>query len=162
MNINIPAVKNGILEEKYGSTDGGKYHLPLENFEVQLSNIPANTKMIGISIVDFDAVEVSGRPFIHWIQLGEVKEIIPENVEESDYQHVTGKNSTYPNMNDPHVTDSYLGPMPPITHTYTLKAYALDTEVSLDKGFLYNKFRRSIMDHIIESEEFEFDYEIKG
>ncbi len=158
MKIVVPT-ENGYLADKYS-----KYAAPSEktenrpkiSFPVTVSDLPTGTKTWALTLVDFDAVPVSGFVWIHWLAANIPANIthLPENASLSDaVPMVQGSNSTAGGLiGQPDFTQShrYIGPTPPDKdHEYTLTVYALDTELNLKDGFWLNEFRRAIKGHIL-------------
>ncbi|MDR3189794.1 MAG: YbhB/YbcL family Raf kinase inhibitor-like protein [Lactobacillaceae bacterium] len=154
MQIDVKLDANGFLPDEYAKFAPEAYRvagLPLTNFPIQISDVPAGTQTLAVELIDYDAVPVGGFPWIHWLAANLPVGNIPENVGNTDVAYSKGMNSTWHDTKDaPLVNQSYIGPMPPDkTHDYTLYVFAVDTKLPLTDGFFLSDFRRAIKGHVL-------------
>lgn len=157
MKINV-ALENGLIPDKYAKHAPVAYRThdtPTVNFPVIITDIPAGTQSLSVSLIDYDAVPVTGFPWIHWLATNLPVGDIPENLRATQ-QGVSGTNSTWHLVKtanepaDPSLNQAYIGPMPPDkTHNYTLSVFALDTTLDIEDGFFLNELRTKSNDHIL-------------
>ena len=160
MKISVP-LENGMLADKYGKHAPAAYQLeghPTVSFPLTIADVPANTKSLALTFLDWDAIPVSGFCWIHWLACNFPADttLIPENASASGaVPCVQGSNSDWSPLagswTDPRIIHRYAGPYPPDKdHVYTLTVYALDTELDLEEGYFLNEFRRAVRGHVIE------------
>lgn len=158
MQLSVPLTA-GLLPDQFGKYAGsadlhaGK---PKRSFPITIEAAPAGTQSLALTLVDFDAVPVSGFPWIHWCAANIPGDtvLIPEDASRSGVlPMVQGRNSNAGGMvraSDPLVAQGYVGPQPPDqTHAYTLTVYALDTTLALDNGFWLNALRHAMAGHVL-------------
>ena len=111
-----------------------KFGYKFENEEPNISfnRPPSSTTTLALIMDDPDAMGAVGKVWLHWLQYHNLTESSP----------VEGK------------TDcgeiGYGGPAPPDKrHTYIFKAYALDTELDLVKGFSKQELEDAMKGHIL-------------
>ena len=105
--------------------------------ELNIENLPEDTKSIAIIMDDPDAT--SGT-FNHWISWN----IQPANkIEENSSQGISGTNSFK--------KTGYNGPCPPAgkAHRYIFKVHALDTELDLETTAVKSDLINAMKDHVI-------------
>lgn len=160
MNISIP-LENGILPDAYGKYSPEEYRrddCATESFPIEVQDVPAGTQSLALAFTDYDSIPVCGFQWIHWIACGISPEVdvIPEGASRSDFPFVEGLNSCISRAEgiSEEVLTGYIGPCPPDKdHRYTLRVYALDTELSLRPGFYMNDLHWAMQGHIIDSAE---------
>ncbi|AEV94723.1 YbhB/YbcL family Raf kinase inhibitor-like protein [Pediococcus claussenii] len=152
--------ENGFLPDRYGKHANEEFKLnsrPIRSFPIHITDLPANTKAIALSLVDYDAVPVAGFPWIHWIATDIAPtDLIPEDFSQKNKGVVQGKNSNisrYVNEHDINVNERYTGPTPPETHNYTLTVYALSEPTGLKPGFYLNELMKATEPITIEKTE---------
>lgn len=148
-------LERGLLPDKYGKFAGEEYRefdAPVVNFPINITEIPAGTKTLSVSLIDYDAVPVGGFPWIHWLAANLPAESVPEDLAHGSIAYTKGTNSLWSKVKDnPALTQAYIGPMPPDkTHNYTLSVFALDTELDLADGFFLNDLRNASVGHVLE------------
>jgi len=154
MNLVVELDANGLLPDKYAKFAPEEFRqagVPVLNFPIKIEDVPAETKTLGITLIDYDAVPVGGFPWIHWLAANLPVADVQEDLAHSSVQYTHGTNSDWHNeKNSPVITQSYIGPMPPDqTHDYTLSVFALNEELPLSDGFFLNEFKRAIAGHIL-------------
>lgn len=150
MKINLKDIeKEKYIPEKY--TCDGDNIIP----ELEIFDIPEETKSLALVMDDPDAKSVIGRTFDHWIIWNippETKKISSDSFPFSG--SVEGKNDFG--------KTGYGGPCPPKghgQHKYIFKLYALDTTLDLPKGSTKTELEEAIKKHIIEKTETSGVYE---
>lgn len=159
MQINV-TLENGRLPDLYGkfapaNAMYGGY--PVVSFPIDITDAPAGTKAFALTLIDDDAVPMSGFSWIHWIaaNIPATLTTIPADASrELADQMVQGANSTiskFVGETDPTITHRYTGPQPPDqAHVYTLTVMALDAELPLlDGQFYLNDLRHVAAGHVL-------------
>lgn len=163
MKISIP-IENGMLPDKYGkyaSAEFTKYDHAICSFPIKIEDVPAGAQSLALAFFDFDSTPVCGFTWIHWLMcnIDPATKEIPENASQNpEPEWRQGYNSTFGNLadvnNDLTVAQAYVGPRPPdMDHTYTLRVFALDTELDLSEGYFVNQLHWAMQGHILETAE---------
>lgn len=157
MKLNV-TLENQLLPDIYAKYAPDNYRtngMPTVNFPVNISDIPTGTVSLSVSLIDYDAVPVTGFPWIHWLAANLPVANIPENLRATGTA-TFGTNSTWHNVQkmgetaNPDINQAYIGPMPPDkTHQYTLTVFALDTKLDLQDGFFLNELRNKSQNHVL-------------
>ena len=142
---------------KYGDTKNS-FGVPSISVPFEIEDAPEGTVSYALVLDDVDSVPVCGFTWIHWIAANIKKTKIPENDSvKADY--VQGINSwlgTY----GVEGSIGYGGMTPPdAPHNYTLRVYALDTELDLKEGFFLNELVHAMKGHVLATAEAEGVYE---
>ncbi|KRM99233.1 YbhB/YbcL family Raf kinase inhibitor-like protein [Loigolactobacillus rennini] len=158
MKVSVP-LENGYLADqysKYAAKNQRDANGPIISFPITVQDLPTNTKTWGLTLLDFDAVPVSGFPWIHWLatNISATTTQLPANASRDlATQFVQGKNSLaspFIDNTDQLATERYTGPTPPDkTHHYQLTVYALDKKLALTNGYWLNEFYHAIQNHIL-------------
>ena len=92
---------------------------------------------------DYDAIEVCGYDYIHWLVANIDLNYLDEGASITNKDYITqGVNSNN--------TNSYIGMAPPDKmHTYDITLYALDTRLNLSNGFSYSELHNKMIGHIL-------------
>ncbi len=135
MRVELPFEQNRYIPEKY--TCKGIDVSP----EIRITEIPKGTKTLAIIMEDPDAPIGT---FVHWVVWNIKAERVPE-----------GYKSEFEGVND-FGSIGYRGPCPPPgnPHRYFFKIYALDTELSLERGASKEDLVRAMEGHIIDKVEY--------
>ena len=160
MKISIP-VENGFLPDKYGKyapADLQKYGHATCSFPITIEDVPEGTQSLALMFIDYDSTPVCGFMWIHWLMcnISPDTTLIPENASQNPLpEWRQGYNSMFHDMaaidNDLTVAQAYEGPCPPdMDHTYTLRLFALDTELDLSEGYFLNQLHWAMQGHILE------------
>lgn len=169
MKIQVPLV-NGLLAGEYGSFAPESDRIdgkPAKSFPIKIAEVPEGTKTLAIFMNDFDSVPVCGFAWIHWLAAnipGDIREIPADASRKEPFEMVQGSNSNRSkflpaNSGRP---VGYTGPQPPSgIHNYTLRVYALDTELELEEGYWLNEFLDKIKGHILENAVIELPFSAK-
>lgn len=163
MDIQVPLTK-GLLADTYSkyagkaNTLGGK---PIVSFPIKINDVPKDAQSLALTVLDWDAVPVSGFPWIHWIAANispDITEIPEDNSQKLKVPMIQGRNSTAGGLvgnTDPVTAWHYNGPTPPDkVHNYHLSVFALDTKLPLKDGFWLNELQNAMRGHILATAEF--------
>ncbi|GAA2970285.1 YbhB/YbcL family Raf kinase inhibitor-like protein [Lentilactobacillus parakefiri] len=163
MDIRVPLTK-GLLADKYSKYAAKNDILdgkPIVSFPIQITNVPEGAQSLALTLLDWDAVPVSGFPWIHWIAANiapDVTEIPENNSQQLRVAMIQGRNSIAGGLigNTDHTSAwHYNGPNPPDKiHNYHLSVFALDTQLALKDGFWLNELQDAMRGHILETAEF--------
>ncbi|MFD1486137.1 YbhB/YbcL family Raf kinase inhibitor-like protein [Lacticaseibacillus baoqingensis] len=158
MQISVP-VTQGFLADKFGkyAPEADRYQgYPKRSFPITLTDAPAGTQSFALWLIDFDAVPVSGFPWIHWnaANIPGDTTLVPEDASRSGFlTMVQGHNANAGKLAhnpDSLINTGYVGPQPPnADHAYTLTVFALDTLLDLKAGFWLNEARHAMAGHIL-------------
>ena len=118
------------IPKKFGYKHGNNYP------GITYHNVPDGEKCAALIMDDPDAMAAVGKVWVHWL--------------------FYNRNPTHPNMY-PVISGKndfgeigYGGPAPPDKrHTYVFKAYALDVDLHLKKGFSKQELEDAMKGHII-------------
>jgi Raf kinase inhibitor-like YbhB/YbcL family protein len=122
----------GIIPDEF-SKDGGNHRPPL-----YFEDVPAEAKALAVIVDDPDAPR---GPFTHWIAYN----IPPKTRSVGDGEPVTMQQAS----NDFGQTD-YGGPRPPSgEHRYYFKLYALDDQITLERGASRLDMEEAMLGHVI-------------
>ena len=111
-----------------------KFGYKFENEEPNISfnRPPSSTTTLALIMDDPDAMGAVGKVWVHWLQYHNLSTVSPIEGK-TDFGEI-----------------GYGGPAPPDKrHTYIFKAYALDTELSLNEGYSKQELEYAMNDHII-------------
>lgn len=156
MKIQVPLTKDGLLPDRYSkyAPAADIYNgYPIVSPPITVSDLPKDTTYLALTLLDYDAVPVSGFPWIHWLAANiPVTKLIPEDASQAKTaDFVQGRNSNAGHLvheTDPRITMHYVGPQPPDqVHHYELTVYALDGQLPLQNGYWLNEFRRVLAQH---------------
>ena len=145
IEISSPAFNDGDnIPKKYGCSYNGGKNISIP---INFSDVPDNAKSLALIIDDPDAKSVAGKIWVHWI----LTDIPPDTKALKEVKNgkvgigKTGRNSDG--------KKNYGGMCPPNgTHTYNIKAYALDSEIKKTLGEMtQKKFEKKYKENIINS-----------
>ncbi len=163
MQIKVP-LTNGLLPDKYGKYADATDMLndrPMVSFPIQITDVPEGAQSLALTLVDWDAIPVSGFPWIHWTAANispDILEIPEDNSRNQKVPMIQGRNSTAGGMvgnTDPATAWRYNGPYPPDkVHNYHLSVFALDKQLPLSDGFWLNELQDAMRGHILATAEF--------
>lgn len=151
MKVQVPLTKTGLLPDRYGkyAPETAMYQgYPIISPPITVSDLPADTAYLALTLLDFDAVPISGFPWIHWLATNiPATSLIKENASQAQAAtFIQGRNSNagqVVQITDPKISQRYVGPQPPDqTHNYELTVYALAAPLPLQAGYWLNAFRR--------------------
>lgn len=137
MKIKSSGIIDGVILDKYGKRGNMELSIPLEFIDY-----PKETVSFAVIIEDFDAIEVCGHDFVHWLVANVTKPYLEENASLNVHNFIEGKNDFNRN--------NYGGMAPPNKpHCYDITVYALDCMLNLKAGFTYKELKESIKNHIL-------------
>jgi Raf kinase inhibitor-like YbhB/YbcL family protein len=117
--------------------------------ELSWRDIPSGTKSLALFLHDPDAPREGG--FMHWVvyDIDPAVNRIPENAPKTGKVAglgLQGKNDTG--------KIGYIGPCPPSgNHRYIVRLFALDSELRLKDGLLYQQVQQAMEGHVLDSAE---------
>ncbi|MGN0098527.1 MAG: YbhB/YbcL family Raf kinase inhibitor-like protein [Candidatus Methanomethylophilaceae archaeon] len=153
MKVTSAGIVDGFLLDKYG-VKGNMFvnGMPGLSMPFEIEDAPEGTKSFAVVFDDYDAIPVSGFCWIHWIACDLKKTSVKEGESHNSPDFTEGCNSWH-GIADRLTREQavgYGGPAPPnCTHRYTLKVYALDTELGLERGFFLNDLYFAMQGHIL-------------
>ncbi|MDH5658242.1 MAG: YbhB/YbcL family Raf kinase inhibitor-like protein [Nitrosopumilus sp.] len=135
----------GIIPRKYGYKHGNN------SPHLKIRGVPEGTKTLVLIMDDPDAMRVVGKVWVHWVLWN-----IPPNTKEIPENSIP-INSIEGKTDFDEI--GYGGPAPPDKeHTYIFKLYALDNEISLQKGSTRTDVEKSMNKHILSETKLEGRY----
>lgn len=159
MQIKVPLTAQGLLADRYSKYAplADQYQgYPIISPPISIRDVPTNTGSLALSLLDYDAVPVSGFVWIHWLAANfapEITEIPEDSSQHPQFDFIQGRNSNAGGLihqSDPTIYQHYVGPQPPDqTHQYQLTVYALKQPLPLQTGFWFNQFHQAIDQQII-------------
>ncbi len=163
MKVTSQAIKNGIIEDKFGKkgTQFNEHGMPTYSIPISIIDAPKNTVSFAIVLEDKDAYPVTkGFSWIHWLVANLLRHELKENESISATDFVQGCNSwaSVQGGSQSIALSSYYGGMAPpdAPHIYEIHVYALDTLLDLKAGFMLNNLYKQMDGHILDS------YTLKG
>lgn len=154
MRIISEALNGSIIPDKYGKRGDAKdsFGNPCLSVPFRIEDAPEGTVSYALVLDDIDSVPVCGFVWIHWIAAGIKDTDIPEGAS-ANADFIQGINSCF-SSNGRENSIGYIGMAPPdAPHTYTLKVYALDTDLDLTEGFFYNELMHAMEGHVLAAAE---------
>ncbi|MFD1417978.1 YbhB/YbcL family Raf kinase inhibitor-like protein [Companilactobacillus keshanensis] len=158
MKVTVILDKNGYLPAAYTSlANEGHDGQPVISFPIELKDIPKEAVSLAITLIDYDAVPLTGFPFIHWIATNiPAMTKIPADFSRN-FTGPQGQNSwvsRFYGLEDDYFTNHYAGPNPPDKpHKYTLTVFALSQNLQLDNGFFYNNLHEKLTSNVLSKSE---------
>lgn len=157
MKLIVPLEK-GYLSDRFGKYSAQEFRRDgnnINSFPFELENVPEGTKSLALTFIDYDSTPVCGFTWIHWIACdipADVREF-PENASHGPtFEFTQGSNSCISRAAETsdEVICGYIGPCPPDKdHRYTLRVYALDCVLGLNRGFYYNELHWAMEGHVL-------------
>ena len=141
MILTSPSFENDAAIPRKFSCDGGDF-----NPELQIQNVPADTKSLALIVHDPDAPRAGG--FTHWV-VWNINPAIPLIKEESVPPGATEGTNSADKI-------GYMGPCPPPGHSehhYQFRLYALDTLLDLPETTQAADLEAKIEEHLLETAE---------
>jgi Raf kinase inhibitor-like YbhB/YbcL family protein len=170
MQIHVPLGENGYLPDRFGKHADDSEKLnghAVRSLPIEIKDVPDGAKSLALTLIDYDAVQVSRFAWIHWLAANVSPEtsLIPENASaDLSIEMVQGANSYgsfFVGETDRRIINRYAGPAPPDKdHDYTLTVYALDNRLDLADGYLLNNFYRAIRGHVLDTAELDVKYRV--
>jgi len=154
MKVEVLLDKSGYLPTMYtDSANIKRNNQPIVSFPIKLKEVPEDSVSLAITLVDYDAVPLTGFPFIHWITANvPVMTEIPADFSRN-FGGPQGQNSwmsRFYKLDDNYFASHYAGPNPPEKpHHYTLTVFALSHDLDLESGFFYNDLLRKLTGNVL-------------
>ncbi len=156
MQVTSSGIKDGMIDDKYGKK-GTEFlnNMPTLSIPLSIKNPPAGTKTFAIVLEDYDSIPSNGFPWIHWSVANLTKNNLEEGESNSSRDFIEGTNSwsspLIPNPLNRMQAARYGGMVPSdMPHTYSIKVYALDKKLNLNRGFYLNELYKEMEGHILE------------
>ncbi|MGI5881424.1 MAG: YbhB/YbcL family Raf kinase inhibitor-like protein, partial [Syntrophomonadaceae bacterium] len=112
MKIITNAIKDGAFALEFGNFGPkDKNGMPHISFPFAIEDYPKETKAFALIFIDYDAVPVSGAPFIHWLVSDFVSPVMPKG-ESHQGRLIEGINSWYDGRNHRDDAHGYGGMAP--------------------------------------------------
>lgn len=163
MKVTSNGLIDGFFQEKYGKhgSQMNENGIPSCSIPFTIQDAPTDAKSFAIVLEDKDAYPVSGGfAWIHWLAANITRTEILENESQSATDFVQGVNSwtSMQGGQQSQALSSFYGGMcpPDAPHLYELHVYALDLQLDLKPGFLFNELHHKMDGHILDS------YTLKG
>lgn len=156
MEVSSSAVKNGVIEDKYGMRGPlNEFEVPTYSLPLKIEEAPAGTVSYALVLEDKDDFPTNGGfSWIHWTAANIQKDELKENESIGATDFVQGVNSWISPQGgnlSREVCSVYGGPAPSDgPHVYELHVYALDRLLDLEDGFNYNILYRQMEGHILD------------
>ena len=145
MKVTSTAIVNGLIQDEYGKF-GTNFvgDMPSYSMPFQIVDAPKGTVSYAVILDDKDSVPVCGFVWVHWLVANLKKdELVAGASSNINAEFIQGSNS----WNLP----LYGGMAPPDRdHVYDLTVYALDKELTLEKGFSLEQLQKEMKGHILE------------
>jgi len=154
MKVTVTLDEKGYLPAIYTSlANTRRANQPIISFPIELTNMPKEAVALAVTLIDYDAVPLTGFPFIHWLATNvPIMSEIPADFSRN-FVGPQGQNSwesRFYELDDDYFTSHYAGPNPPDQpHHYTLTTFALAHDLDLKNGFFYNDFRTALSDSVM-------------
>lgn len=154
MQVASSGIVNGVIADQYGQRGAqfGAGNMPSYSLPIKITNAPEGTVSYAIVIDDHDAIPVCGFTWIHWVVANLERNELMDNESLTAKDFVQGANSWYGAIGglDPVAASAYGGMAPPDKpHLYTIRVFALDTKLPLEKGFFLNQLYSAMDGHIL-------------
>ncbi len=153
MEISSTAVKDGVLEERFGCNgqDFAPGDMPSRSFPLKIEGAPSGTASFAVVFDDPDSVPVCGFKWVHWLVTGLKSAELPEDASRECGDIVQGVTSWYQHgLDDRNAASRYGGPYPPDReHTYVVTVLALDFVPVLRTGFSYDDLAMVTKGHVL-------------
>ncbi len=152
MKVTSEAIRNGIIEDRYGMRgyQTASFGMPNYSIPLRIEEAPANTVSYALILEDKDAVPVCGFSWIHWIAANIRRTEILENESLNAMDFIQGVNSWISEGHLPSDVSCYGGMSPPdASHVYELHVFALDKILELANGFYMNELYKAMEGHIL-------------
>ncbi|RRG18682.1 YbhB/YbcL family Raf kinase inhibitor-like protein [Weissella viridescens] len=131
---------------------------PVISFPFEVLNIPKSANYLAWTLIDADAIPVTGFAWIHWtmadVPVTGRNLVIPADFSRETSAGVQGLNSQaskFVGETDPALTMRYTGPMPPDQpHAYRLEVFAMPELLGLVSGYFLNEQYRALTGNVLE------------
>ena len=155
MKVISSGIEDGFFLDKYGKKGKDRVGgMPSLSIPFKIEDAPEGTVSFAAVLDDYDAIPVCGFDWIHWILADLKKTEVLEGESRNSTDFTEGRNSWCGVLDKCPVEKGtgYGGMAPPDkVHRYTLTVYALDCELSLEKGFPLNELFFAMQGHVLDS-----------
>ncbi len=153
MRVICDAIEDGWFGDEYGCKGSVVVNgMPGLSPGFRIEDAPEGTKSFAVILDDYDAVSASGFLWVHWL-ISDLKTTeVPEGASHNGPGFTEGSNSWFSALGGltREQATGYGGMAPPNgMHRYTLKVYALDTELGLPSGFRLNDLYFAMDGHVL-------------
>lgn len=159
MKVYSSGMVDGVFDDKYGKrgTQFNEGKIPTCSIPVQIEDAPPGTVSYALVLEDKDAYPVSGGfVWIHWLAANIMRTELFENESQTATDFIQGVNSWTSMQGGGQSVELccfYGGMCPPDgPHLYELHVYALDSELDLTNGFLFNELHHKMDGHILDQD----------
>lgn len=153
MRIECPAIKDGWFGDEYGAKGTVFVNgMPGLSPGFSIKDAPEGTRSFAVIMDDYDAISAGGFDWIHWLICDLKSTDVSEGASHNNPDFTEGSNSWFSALGDltREQATGYGGPAPPNgMHRYTLRAFALDAELGLSKGFRMNELYFAMEGHVL-------------
>ena len=153
MKVSSEGIVDGCFLDRYGGKGSSFIDgMPSLSIPFKIEDAPEGTVCFAAILDDYDAVPVCGFDWIHWILADLKRNEVKEGESRRSGDFVEGRNSWSGAFDRFPVEKAtgYGGMSPPDkVHRYTLKVYALDRELGLEKGFGLNDLVFAMRGHVL-------------
>lgn len=142
-------IKDGKFADRYGKRgERNRFGMALVSPPLKFFNPPEGTVCYALLMEDKDAFPVCGFSYIHWTAVN-IKRTEIEEDGSRNAEFIQGVNSWFRN-HPANECACYGGMAPPdAPHLYEIHVYALDAELELKNGFLFNDMFKKMDGHIL-------------
>lgn len=156
MTVSSEGIRDGVIEKRFGIFGSDNVAgIPMRSLPFKIENAPEGTKTFALTLLDYDEFPVTGFCWIHWLAANINQTVVPENASADAPDFIQGVNSWgAPFLGEKalhlEAASSYGGMAPPDgQHRYLLAVYALDAELPLEDGFLFNELLNAMAGHVL-------------
>lgn len=171
MKVTSKSVINGYFKDEIGHRGMHFYKNVKPNYSFHLAweNLPKDTQSLALMFIDHDAIPVCGFTWIHWTvaNIDPAMKELPENAS-VDLNLLEGVTSWSSGLLSPewHLNKEddagFGGCAPPDReHLYTIELYALETKLTLSRGFYMNELIKAMDGHVLEKASLDARYKTK-
>lgn len=159
VRISSDGIRDGIIDARFGINGSDNVAgIPMRSLPVKIESAPENSVSFALTLLDYDAIPVTGFCWIHWLAANIIRRELPENASVADSSDfVQGMNSWGApllgrNAVSRAAASVYGGMVPPnAPHRYHLTVYALDTMLPLEDGFAMNELLNAMSGRLLGS-----------
>lgn len=153
VKVTCNVLVDGVIPDKFGCKgDVFVNGMPGLSIPFDIHEAPEGTASFAVVMDDYDAVPVCGFNWIHWTICDLRRTHVEEGESHNSPDFIEGCNSWHSVAGENSVEEAtgYGGPAPPDKeHRYTLKVFALDTVLDLEKGFRLNELYFAMQGHVL-------------
>ena len=153
MRVICDAIRDGWFGDEYGCKGSADHNgMPGISPGFRIEDAPEGTKSFAVILDDYDAVSAAGFLWVHWLICDLKSAEVAEGATRTGAGFTEGSNSWFSVLGGltREQATGYGGMAPPNgMHRYTLKVYALDTELGLPSGFRLNDLMFAMDGHVL-------------